>query len=137
MKKTVKSPLLLVFMAVMLFALTGCGNNKLIATKSTSAEDSMSGACEEKIEVTFKKDKAEKIVWTMEFEDESNASTMAGLYKLASSEIGDIEIEQDGKKVILTMDSNVFAKSSDLKEDDLTRESITKTLEDEGYTIKK
>ena len=137
MKKTIKSSLLLVFMAVMIFALTGCGTSKLVATKSTSADESLTGqSSEEKIEVTFKKDKVDKIVWTMEFEDESSASTMVGLYKLASSEIGDLDINQDGKKVVLTMDGNTFSKLSDLDDDDLTKESITKTLKDEGYTIK-
>ena len=33
MKKTIKSSLLLIVMAVILFALTGCANSKFVATK--------------------------------------------------------------------------------------------------------
>ncbi|MBR2786780.1 MAG: hypothetical protein IKD76_04735 [Clostridia bacterium] len=136
MKKTIKTSVLFIFMAIMLVALTGCGGNKLVATKSTSADDSLAGACEEKIEITFKNDKADKIVWTMEFEDENNASTIVGLYKLASSELSGMDIKQDGKKVVLTMDAKAFAETSDIKEDELSKDSIKKSLEDAGYTVK-
>ena len=120
----------------MLLALTGCGGNKIVATKTTDADNSMLGAYTEKIEITFKKDKADKIVWTTEFEDESNASKMAGLYKLAGSEIGDIKVEQKGKKVIMTMDAKAFASESDLDEDALTKDELTKSLEEQGYKVK-
>lgn len=137
MKKTLKISALLMVIAIMMLALTGCGKNKVVATKSTSEENSMFGAYDEKIEVTFKKDKADKIVWTMEFKDEETAKSMSGLYQMAASELKDLEIKQDGKKVVLTMGSESFASQSDLKDEDLTREKIIKKLEDQGYTVKK
>ncbi|MBR3673513.1 MAG: hypothetical protein IKN65_04375 [Clostridia bacterium] len=136
MKKLVKGSLLLMVVAIMLMALTGCGKNKLVATKSNSSENSLLGAYDEKIEITFKKDKADKIVWTMEFEDESKAKSAAGLYQMASSEIEGLEVKQDGKKVVLNMSVEAYAKTADMKDEDLSRDAFKKELEDEGYTVK-
>ena len=52
MKKTFKSSLLLIVMAVLLFALTGCAGSKLVATKS---HEEAGMKYEEKIEIKFKK----------------------------------------------------------------------------------
>ena len=136
MKKAIKSSLIFMVLAIILLSLTGCGGNKLVATKTTSGDDSLFGSYTEKIEVSFKKDKADKIVWTMEFDDEKTANSMVGMFKLAQSELEGLEIKQDGKKVVLTMGSKAFSKQSDLKEEDLSRENIKKSLEEEGYTVK-
>ncbi|MCR5146235.1 MAG: hypothetical protein K6B70_02675 [Clostridia bacterium] len=136
MKKLVKGSLLLMVVAMMLMALTGCGKNKLVATKSNSADNSLLGAYDEKIEVTFKNDKADKIVWTLEFKDESKAKSAAGLYNMASSEIEGLEVKQDGKKVILNMSVKAFANTADMKDEDLSRDAFKKALEEQGYTVK-
>lgn len=136
MKKLVKGSLLLMVVAIMLMALTGCGKNKLVATKSNDSASSLLGSYEEKIEVTFKNDKADKIVWTMEFEDESKAKSAAGLYQMASSEIEGLEVKQDGKKVVLNMSVKAFADTADMKDEDLSRDAFKKALEEQGYTVK-
>ena len=56
MKKTLKILAVVAFVLAVLFILTGCGN-KLVATKNTENDESPS----EKIEITFKKDKPDKI----------------------------------------------------------------------------
>lgn len=137
MKKTLKITALLMIVAIMLLSLAGCGKDKIVATKSTSEENSMFGAYDEKIEVTFKKEKVDKIVWTMEFKDEETANSMSGLYQLASSELKDLEIKQDGKNVVLTMGAESFASQSDMNKEDLTKDQIVKELEEQGYTVKK
>ena len=109
MKKTIKSSLLLIVMAVILFALTGCANSKLVATKSNN-EAGMK--YEEKIEVTFKNKLAKKFKMTMEFEDESTAKLLGEYLK---NEEG---FKQDGKK------------------EELTRDYLKKELEKEGYKVK-
>ena len=64
MKKTAKSILLVMVMAVLLLALTGCGENKkLVATKD--GEDNFFGKYKETIEITFKDKKADKIVFVV------------------------------------------------------------------------
>ena len=136
MKKLVKGSLLLMVVAMILMALTGCGKNKLVATKSNDSASSLLGSYEEKIEVTFKNDKADKIVWTMEFEDESKAKSAAGLYQMASSEIEGLEVKQDGKKVVLNMSVKAFADTADMKDEDLSRDAFKKALEEQGYTVK-
>lgn len=133
MKRTIKSAMLLTVLAVILFALTGCGN-KLVATKTES--DSMFGEYKETVEVSFKKDKADKIKITMEFESEDNAESIASLYKLAGDSVDGLEVEQKDKKVIITMDPETFADEEGLDDSDLTKDSIKKSLEEAGYTVK-
>lgn len=127
MKKTVKSSLLLIVMAVILFALTGCANSKLVATR-TSTESGIK--CEEKIEVKFKNKLANKITFTMEFEDESTAKLLAEFLK---DEEG---LKQDGKKVVYEMDVEKYAKQEGVEKDKLTRDYLKTELEKEGYKVK-
>lgn len=136
MKKTAKSLLLALVMGLLLIALTGCGGNKLVATKSS--DDEFMGKYEEKIEVSFKNDKADQIVWTMEFEDEDKAESVASIFKLANSSDEDskIDVEQKGKKVTLKMDAKSFASQEDMDDNSLSKEEMKKSFEEEGYTVK-
>ncbi len=136
MKKTAKSIILALVMGLLLIALTGCGANKLVATKSS--DDEFMGKYEEKIEISFKDDKADQIVWTMEFEDEDKAESVASIFKLASNSDEDtkIDVEQKGKKVTLKMDAKSFASEEDMDDNSLSKEEMKKSLEDEGYTVK-
>ena len=136
MKKTAKSIVLALVMGILLIALTGCGANKLVATKSS--DDEFMGKYEEKIEISFKDDKADQIVWTMEFEDEDKAESVASIFKLANNSDEDtkIDVEQKGKKVTLKMDAKSFASEEDMDDNSLSKEEMKKSLEDEGYTVK-
>lgn len=136
MKRTAKSLFLALVMGLLLFALTGCGSNKLVATKST--EDDYMGKYEEKIEISFKDNKANEIVWTMEFEEEEKAKSVASVFELASSseEMKGMEVEQDGKKIVLKMDAETFASQEDLDDDSLSKDEMKKSLEDDGYKVK-
>lgn len=134
MKKTLKVSALLIIVALMLVSLTGCFKNKIVATKHTDAEKSMVGAYDEKIEITFKKDKADKIVWTMEFEDEEKAESTASLY---DSFIKGADVDQKGKKVVVKINTKDFADIYEMKDDELTKDNLVKKLEDQGYTVKK
>lgn len=138
MKKTIKSSALLLVIAMILFTLTGCMGNKLVATKSN--EDSMFGKYEEKVEISFKNDKADKITITTEYEEEEKAESAASLYKLAinsgEEELKGLEVEQKGKKVILKMDAKAFSSQEGMKDEDLTKDNIKKALEEDGYKVK-
>ena len=130
MKKTAKSIVLALVMGLLLIALTGCGANKLVATKSS--DDEFMGKYEEKIEISFKDDKADQIVWTMEFEDEDKAESVASIFKLANNSDEDtkIDVEQKGKKVTLKMDAKSFASEEDMDDNSLSKEEMKKSLED-------
>ena len=139
MKKTLKALALILVMGLILISLTGCGADKLVATKTT--EDQMMGNCKEEITVTFKKDKVETIEMSMEFDDEETAQGMYGLVTLGMSMSEDakpegMEFEQDGKKIIIKMDAAAYAESEGATEDEMTKEAIKKSLEEEGYTVK-
>ena len=78
MKKTLKGLLVAIFMLVILLALTGCGD-KLVATRETE-EAGMS--FEEKIEVSFKDDKVNKVKMIYTFDDKEIAEAMSGVLKM-------------------------------------------------------
>lgn len=132
MKNIRKSIIFVAMLSAILLALTGCGSKKLVATKST---DQYGVKYEETIEVSFKNDKANEIVWTLDFDDESFAETYSSLYESVASEDG-FKIERDGKKVVMTLDSEAFAKLQDGSDSDDSRDAVKKSLEDEGYTVK-
>ena len=54
MKKTLKALVLALVIGLVVISLTGCGGNKLVATKTV--EDEMQGNYKERVEITFKKD---------------------------------------------------------------------------------
>lgn len=131
MKKTTKCLLLVTIMAAILLALTGCGGNKIVATKS-------SDGYEEKIEISFKKDKIDEVVMTMEFEEESEAEAFVELYNQFGDEVEGMEVEQKKKKVVITVDAETFAEMEGIDSDDesMSKEEIKKSLEEDGYKVK-
>ena len=140
MKKALKSVSLLLIIGMVLVLLTGCGGDKLIATKTTEDDSMGLGKYEEKIEVKFKDDKVSEVTMTAEFEKEEAAKSMAALFNLGSSmaeeEMEGFKVEQKGKKVIMKVDAKTFAKQEDLSDEDMTKEAIKKSLEEDGYTVK-
>ena len=139
MKKTLKSLGILLIMGMMLFLLTGCGSDKLVATKTT--EDDMMGNYKEEIVMTFKNDKVETMEMSMEFDDEETAQGMYGLYNmgLSTSEESDtegMEVKQDGKKLVIKMDAKTYAETEGASDEEMTKEALKKALEEDGYTVK-
>jgi len=135
MKKTLKGVFLFVVMAVMLLAMTGCGeNNKLVATKE--GEESGFGKYKETVEVTFKDKKADQITMTRELEDQDKADSISkALEYLGADAFNGMDVKVDGKKVIMTLNAKDFL-GDDVKDEDLSRDSIKKELEDDGYKVK-
>ena len=139
MKKTLKILLLVAFMAVILFALTGCGN-KLVATKET--EDSEMGTIKEKYEYTFKKDKIDSVKAIYTFEDKEKAedaekelNAMMALMSAFSDEEIDMEVERSGKKVTMKLDASTFA-SMEGEDVSVSKDELKEQLEEEGYKVK-
>ncbi len=130
-KTTAKSILLMVVMAVILMALTGCGGNKIVATRDV---DDYMGKYTETLEVKFKDDKIDKVTMTMEYEDKEKAAAMASILKIADDTEG-MEVKQKGKKCIVTMNSDSFADEQGFDED-ISKDDLKKSLEDAGYTVK-
>lgn len=143
MKKTLKISVILAIIAMLMLTLTGCGNdskkksenNNLVATKS--GEDSFFGKYEETVEISFKDDKADKIVMTRDLEDEEKAESISSVFEyLDESEMEGMKVERDGKKIIITLEPKTFAEQESLNDEDLSRDSLKKELEEDGYTIK-
>ena len=128
MKKTLKSVLLLIVMAIMVFALTGCGS-KVVGTKEDT--DSLIGKYSEKVEVKFKNNKASKVTETMTFENADKAKAMESAMSLFSSE-SDVKIKRSGKKIKMTADAEKFFGTKD----ELSKDDVKTKLKDMGYEVK-
>lgn len=129
MKKTAKSILLVAIMAILLLALTGCGGDKLVATKSSDEYD-------EKIEISFKDDKIEEIVWTMEFSEEEDAESFVEIFEELGDESEGMDVKQKGKKVVLTVDAETFAELEGYDNESVSKDEIKESLEEDGYEVK-
>jgi len=138
MKKTLKVLSLLLAMGLVLVSLAGCGSDKLVATKTT--EDEMMGNYKEEIVMTFKDDKVETIEMNMEFDDEETAESMYGLFSFGMSmseeEPAGMDVKQDGKKLVITMDAKTYAESEGVSDEEMTKDALKAELEEEGYTVK-
>ena len=134
MKKTLKGLLVAIFMLVILLALTGCGD-KLVATRETE-EAGMS--FEEKIEVSFKDDKVNKVKMTYTFDSKEQAEAMESLFTLGMSmneETANFDIKQSGKKIIMEADAKAYAEMAG-DEVDISKDELREQFEEEGYTVK-
>jgi len=139
MKKTLKAIILALVIGILVISLTGCGSDKIVATKTT--EDEMMGSCKEEITITFKNDKVETIKMSMEFDNEETAQGMYGILSLGmsmdeSGELEGLEIEQKGKKLIMKMDATTYAETEGVSDEDMSKEALKKSLEEDGYTVK-
>ena len=139
MKKTLKAIILALVIGILVISLTGCGSDKIVATKTT--EDEMMGSCKEEITITFKNDKVETIKKSMEFDNEETAQGMYGILSLGmsmdeSGELEGLEIEQKGKKLIMKMDATTYAETEGVSDEDMSKEALKKSLEEDGYTVK-
>lgn len=134
MKKTLKSLLLVSFMLVILLALTGCGD-KLVATRET---EEMGMKMEEKIEVSFKDDKVNKVKMTYTFDSKEQAEAMKSLFTLGMSMNGEttnLDIKQKGKKLTIEADAEAYAELAG-EDVDISKDELREQLEEEGYTVK-
>lgn len=134
MKKTLKALLLVAFMLVTLLALTGCGD-KLVATRET---EEMGMKMEEKIEVSFKDDKVNKVKMTYTFDSKEQAESMKSLFTLGMSMSGEttnLDIKQSGKKLTIEADAEAYAELAG-EDVDISKDELREQLEEEGYTVK-
>lgn len=130
MKKTLKITTLLVITIALLFILTGCGNKNLVATRTfTEDEDGMN--MKARVEVSFKKDIADEVKMSMEFDSEETALQ----YKEYIAEADGSKIDQKGKSVTTTIKASDFAAEENNKE--VTKDAMTEYLKNEGFTIEK
>lgn len=134
MKKTLKIMLVVAFLSIALFALTGCGN-KLVATRES---EEMGMKMKKKVEISFKNDKVNKVKMTYTFDDKDTAESMKSLLSLGFTMSGSsdgVEIKQSGKKVIITLDSEAYA-DMESEYEDLSKDELKEALEEDGYTVK-
>ena len=140
MRKVLTNVGLLLIMGMMLILLTGCGADKLIATKTTQDDFMGLGRYEEKVEVEFKNDKVTGIEMTYEFEKKEAAEGMTAILNLGIStseeELEGITVKQKGNKVIMTMDAQMFAEQEGVSEKEMKKEAMRSSLEEDGYTVK-
>lgn len=148
MKKTLKVLAVVALLLVVLVSLTGCGN-KVVATKDSEMDGK---SYEEKIEVKLKDDKIDSVKTTMTFEDKDAAKDLgksleeelkqatAGLKELGINTDG-ISVETKGKKVIMTLNSDLFeamqgASGINISNEKVTKDELKDSFKDAGYKVK-
>lgn len=129
MKKVLKVASILAVVFAMLFALTGCGGNKLVATKDHDDNE------KETVEISFNKDnEAEKIKMVYKLSSDSDAKDA---FESAKSLYGDnVKVKRSGKKVEITMNYDEFAKSMGIYSKKLTKDDAKTMFEKAGYKVK-
>ena len=136
MKKTLKILVVVAFLMAVLLGLTGCGN-KLVATRES---EELGQKVKEKIEVSFKKDKINKVKMTYTFDKKETAEQMKSLFSLGMSMSGEdsskFDIKQSGKKLIITLDAKAFGEFASESEASMTKAELKQALEEEGYKVK-
>lgn len=144
LKKTLKIIVLIAIMLVAVLALTGCGN-KLVATKDvegTSTEPKHS----EKIEISFKNDKVNKVKMTYTFDNKDDAKkfvdsynailSLANAFASGDEKVSLPTMEQKGKKAIMEMDAKMYSEMGGDTEAGMTKDEVKASLEEEGYKVK-
>ncbi|MBR2241494.1 MAG: hypothetical protein IJ890_09025 [Clostridia bacterium] len=131
MKKTAKSVLLALMMVVLMLALTGCGEKKIVGT---AEEDDVKSTVEIKYD---KNDKATEIKMIYECKSNDDAKEATESFKKELGEKDGITVKQSGKKVTVTMKVKAFAESYgldyDKNADKLTKDSMKEMFESMGY----
>jgi len=139
MKKTLKVLLLIAFMALILFSLTGCGN-KLVATRETDDEEM--GKIKEEVVYNFKDDKIDSVKMTFKFEDKETAEkgeeqliAMKSLISAFGEDEINLDVKRSGKKVTMELDASAFA-AMEGSEESINKDELKEELEEEGYKVK-
>lgn len=139
MKKMLKSLLIVAFLAVVLVALTGCGN-KIVATKTTEETNFYGDTIkyDEKVEIKFKGDTVKSVKMTYKFESEDEATEMKAMFDLAKAFMGEeveFEVKQSGKKLSIELDAEAYAEmeGGDLE---VSKDELKEELEEDGYKVK-
>lgn len=134
MKKVLKNSLILAILAMILFALTGCGGDKLVGKKEGS------DGLEQSMELHFKDDKIDKMVMSMEAPSKKEAKEAVKQAK-ESNALKDAKVKASGKKVVITMTVKQFVDymGGFISEDDmkaLSKDEWKEFLESQGYEVK-
>ncbi|MBR2787076.1 MAG: hypothetical protein IKD76_06270 [Clostridia bacterium] len=149
MKQRTKSIFLFLIIGMILVTLTGCGSDsnkskksnsdsdKLVATKSITEENDGFDA-KETIEISFKDDKADKAVITIEFDDEELAEYFEEYFEKGFEEEGfeDCEMKRDGGKITISMKPEGLEDFEGIDAGDFTKKEFKEALEDEGFEVK-
>lgn len=102
---------------------------------------------EENVEVSFKNDKVDTVKMTYIFDNEETANQYVAAYNAifefakAFQEEGEEELnlpefKQDGNKATMELNAAEYEEFSESEDEEMTKEAIRKSLEEEGYTVK-
>ncbi len=130
MKKTIKSSVVAVIMVLLLLSLTGCGGDKIVVTKD---DDDMPI----KMEISFKKDVADKVKITVEAPSKDDAKDGVEFFKKQFGE--DAKVKASGKNVIIETNIKDMFKSMGLgsiDDENLSKDKITEALKQAGFDVK-
>lgn len=121
-----KKYLSVLFVAVFALVLTGCGKGNTL--KCSTEEDGQKA----NVEVSFKGDKVNKVVTTMELASKEEAESYAALYNAFAGSQEGMTVKADGKKFTITLSGKAL-ESEGLEG---KKADVKKQLEEQGYKCK-
>ncbi len=117
----------------MLLFLTGCGSEKLIATKSFLKEDIGFNAVET-VEMSVEDQEVKETTVILEFDDVKMSEDFVTFFK---DDLKDnVEYKREEKKVTLKMTPEVFKKFEGINEGGVTKEDFKEALVNKGFELK-
>lgn len=108
-------------------------DDKLVAKKA--GDETSLGKYTEVIEIGFKDKKVIAISVAMEFDDEKTAESIYTIMKMSDENNEQNNITQEGKRLVMHMDAKSFAEQEGISIDSLTKDTLKKELEKDGYTV--
>ena len=130
MKKTVKIAALLLFLVVIVAMLTGCGDDRLRATRTTTE---FGETLTETLDARFRNNEIISARFTYEYEFENEEIAQEEYEDMIR--FGEGEVRRSGRRVTLTYD----LEERDLerhREDELTMTEMREALERDGFRVR-
>ena len=135
MKKIVKGTTFFAVMFLLLISLTACGEDKLTLTR---VDDNVKMT----VELKFKNDKVVESKTTYQYDSEESAKEGKEKFEnlFSVTTMKDVEVKQDGKNVVITIDGKKFAEQYgfdyEKDSDSLKKEELRRMFQESGYKVK-
>ncbi len=130
-----KKYFLVVFCALLLFVVTGCGNKNQVKCTGSFSEGGMSMDAEIIADLDDN-DKVTDVTAIMDLKDKDTATQFCSLYKMFADEEKGIEISCSGSKITIKGYSKLEAET---EEEDIvgkTKDEFIKAMQEEKFTCK-
>ena len=130
-----KKYFLVVFCALLLFVVTGCGNKNQVKCTGSFSEGGMNMEAE-MIADLDENDKVVDVTAVMDLGNSDTANSFCSLYKLMEDKEKGVEVSCSGSKITIKGYANVEAGEDEDQVVGKTKDEFIKLMEEEDFTCK-